>query len=409
MCYIVCYKDQRIHMAHINFYLRNPRKEQESYILIRIQISNGRYFETLMGEKINPQYWITAEQRASIKHPNHKSINYYLETTRRYFYDQRLDLKAKRQLTKTTMKSVADDYFNRTKTDIYGLFDMIINEKRNSTLYSTTLSRKYKNVKDKLYEFSPNLSFDDINLDFFYKWTNYLFTEKNLSTNTVNREIKFLKTFLNECTERGYNENTQYKSRKFQIKTKPTLHPFLNFDDLEKLYRFKTKSEHLQNTQTELLKGCYSGLRHSDWNKLTIDNKVRIGDRDYYKVFMQKTQDFVHVPAFDRLGVLISRKSVTRSNQKFNAAAKELCKEAGIDQPFSKPVHKGNKTEIVTKPKHEFVSSHIGRRSFACNSLLKGVPINFIMQVGGWKTENSFRKYVQLSSVDGLEHFDNVF
>lgn len=88
---------------------------------------------------------------------------------------------------------------------------------------------------------------------------------------------------------------------------------------------------------------------------------------------------------------------------------KDLCEVAGIKQTFTKFSFKSNKMEELKLPKYKVVSSHIGRRSFACNSILAGVPKRIIMNVGGWKSEDSFEKYIQLSSLDGMNHFDNVF
>ncbi len=40
--------------------------------------------------------------------------------------------------------------------------------------------------------------------------------------------------------------------------------------------------------------------------------------------------------------------------------------------------------EELRLPKYKVVSSHIGRRSFACNSILAGVPKRIIMICRNW-------------------------
>lgn len=58
-----------------------------------------------------------------------------------------------------------------------------------------------------------------------------------------------------------------------------------------------------------LLKGCYSALRYSDWARLNLDTLTKIGDREYFVLGNQKTKSLVHIPAFEKLKVLINQDS----------------------------------------------------------------------------------------------------
>ena len=51
--------------------------------------------------------------------------------------------------------------------------------------------------------------------------------------------------------------------------------------------------------------------------------------------------------------------------------------------------------------KHELISSHTARRSFATNNYLDGVPIPTIRAITGHKTDQAFYKYIK---VDGQKH-----
>jgi len=91
------------------------------------------------------------------------------------------------------------------------------------------------------------------------------------------------------------------------------------------------------------------------------------------------------------------------SLNKANINVKTVCEKSGIDIPFIKEEFKGNKFKEIKMPKYKAVTTHIGRRSFACNSYKAGVPHHIIMKVGGWESQASFKKYLHLSSTDGLQ------
>lgn len=397
-------------MNQINFYLVNPHHADLAHIRIRIRYGPGRYLNKHIGEKIPPSSWSVSKQRAVPSYRYAAQLNHFLDLLEQQFNDERLKLRSDGLLNKRELEKVADKILHDRSPEIYDYFQVIIDERNFNPEYSQTIGRKYQNVKDKLYSFDPGLTFDQINLDFFHRWTNYLYT-LDISTNTVNRYVGFLKTFLREAHDRGWHENRIYENRKFAVRRKKVMNPYLSLDELQMIYKARMPREALENAKIELLKGCYSGLRHSDWSKLSLDNIRKIGDREYFVIVPQKTQgqNVVHIPAFPILKTLLSKRSYAVSNQKLNEHLKNVCLHAKIDQVFSKPVYKGNRTIVIQKPKHELVSSHIARRSFACNSIIQGVPARIVMQVGGWKSESSFRQYLQLSSIDGLDHFDGVF
>ena len=80
--------------------------------------------------------------------------------------------------------------------------------------------KTYSNTLRHLTNFSNfqkrKFSFEDIDLEFYNSFVSYLTNELGFAQNTVGSQIKNLKTFLNEATERGLNKNVEYKKRKFK-------------------------------------------------------------------------------------------------------------------------------------------------------------------------------------------------
>jgi len=84
------------------------------------------------------------------------------------------------------------------------------------------------------------------------------------------------------------------------------------------------------------------------------------------------------------------------TNQRMNKYVKELCKLAEINEPFEVHRYKGRVKETGTVEKHELVTTHTGRRTFATKLLSKGVPAEIVMTFTGHRDYKSFSKYVNI-------------
>ena len=71
-----------------------------------------------------------------------------------------------------------------------------------------------------------------------------------------------------------------------------------------------------------------------------------------------------------------------------------------FNEPITKQYRKNGMLANLTEPKHNMVTSHTARRSFATNAFLADVPTLAIMKITGHKTESSFMKYIKMSATD---------
>ena len=62
-----------------------------------------------------------------------------------------------------------------------------------------------------------------------------------------------------------------------------------------------------------------------------------------------------------------------------------------------------NKAEVTKFKKHELVSTHTARRSFATNAYKAKVPMLSIMKITGHKKTETFQKYISLSNEEHAE------
>lgn len=272
----------------------------------------------------------------------------------------------------------------------------------------------YNNVVSSIQAFKElkkcNTSLDNINLDFYVEYTDYLKFEKKFTTNTVAKYIKTIKTFMHEAKDRGFTANEQFKSKRFKVVTEDTDTVYLSAIELEKMHKLDlSNNPRLDRVRDLFLVGAWSGLRFSDYKDISPKNI----SGDFMTIKAVKTQKEIVIPIHDTIKSIIEKYQdktnnslpPTISNVKMNEYIKEVAKEAELNEVIEVKITKAGRTLIKNVAKHTLITTHTARRSFATNMYLMGVPTITIMAVTGHKTEKAFMRYIRVTPD---EHAQNM-
>lgn len=264
--------------------------------------------------------------------------------------------------------------------------------------------QKYRTTLRVLRDFAKSkrkgrLDFENIDLDFYHDFVEYLQKNCNHTTNTIGKYIKTLKVFLKEATEAGINSNRAFESKKFAGLTELVDHIYLTETDLDLLWNLDlSKNKRLEAVRDLFLVSCYTGLRFQDFTTITPEN---ILDGNKLKITTRKTGKTVQIPIHWRVAELLAKyeNHLPRaiSNQKMNDYLKEVGEMAGIDATIEKVLTKGGLRYERNYKKFELMTCHTGRRTFATNTYLAGVPAISIMKLTGHATEAVFMRYLNIS------------
>ena len=406
-------------MATTTFILKEPNLDQETLIFLIFRYKDHR-IKLSTGEKINPPFWDKAEQRAKAtkKFPEYSEFNAKLDDfesrTKNIF--RRYENDNKIQPTPNELKSLLEKEFNKGKTEAKNLFSFIerfieesknkINDKTGKPFADCTI-HIYKNTYRLLKEYSvlkgKKIDFDSIDLDFYYDFSEYLTKEHEFAANTIGKQIKTIKTFLNEATERGINKNIAYKSKKFKVLKEDTDSIYLTQEELEHIQSLDLSDNiKLDKVRDLFLVGCWTGLRFSDFSDIKKENIKN----DFIEIKTKKTGESVVIPIHETVKqILLKYKGITHnslpptiSNAKMNAYLKDLGFHIDtLHSNTSTSITKGGKRTLITKRKFELLTSHTARRSFATNLYLEGIPSFNIMRITGHKTEKAFLRYIKIT------------
>ena len=147
--------------------------------------------------------------------------------------------------------------------------------------------------------------------------------------------------------------------------------------------------------------GCYTGLRVSDYSRLTPEHITSYQGTRMFKVQAIKTGKTVQIPIHPIVEQIMDRYGRKpppyQADQIINRHLKELGFLAGLNDPIRVTRTQGGTPHIQTFLKHEMIKSHTARRSFCTNAYLAGLDCLDIMAISGHKTESAFLKYIKVS------------
>jgi len=319
------------------------------------------------------------------------------------------------EVNKEWFKTLIEHYYTPPKTEkkvsdeVLEYFNYFI-EKKQSEVVERTI-KNYKVVLKQLERYqatkSKKILIKDIDYNFSQDFEKFC-EQNNYSPNTIAKGLRTIKTVCKHAEFNGIETHRQLNSIK--IKSHKIEKIWLNLSELEAIENLSQTelSESLENARDWLIISCYTGQRISDFMNFN-KGQIRIEENKYLLEFTQKkTGKNMTIPVHEKvLGILKKRNGDfprAISDQRYNDYIKVVCKIAGIDTLTNGSIMKEVKNKQYRKengiyPKHELVTSHIGRRSFATNYYGK-IPTTFLIYVTGHSTESMFLNYIGKSNKD---------
>lgn len=257
--------------------------------------------------------------------------------------------------------------------------------------------RLYPNIVSRLMGESEN--WDAIDSAYYYRLCRKM-EDYGYSINTMGAVIDKLKIVMNEGFKQKFHTNTEFKEFKSMSEVPETI--ALSQEELEALWRFKSKSSWEKKARDLFIIGVYSAARWEDYSRFTLAN-ISSGKLSYSQL---KTGATVIIPASPRLIKCLERNGGAApklSQQKFNEAIKKVCEGIGMTAPVHYSIGKGAGREHHVKRRCDMVSSHTARRTGATLLYKSGVPIKQCMMITGHKSESTFLGYIRISKEENAE------
>ncbi|WP_456462333.1 tyrosine-type recombinase/integrase [Lutibacter sp.] len=421
-------------MASVKFLLRNTTSKKPVSINYYINLSKTNRLRGSTNIKVLEGHWNSTKQEIrdiSELSKTRDNLNRKLRKFKSFVLDQisnyeTTDLDKIKELLKNDIAIHLGKKKEETEEEItfYTFIDKFIKQSNNRVIEKTGRKLSYRTIQDYtrtlnlLKDFEKErkypISFETINLDFYYEFKSYL-EKLEFSINTIGKFIKILKVFMNTATDMGYNTNLSFKNKHFIKPTTNSYHIYLNVKELNEIIKLDlSKSPKLDNARDLFIIGAYTGLRVSDFNGLTKENiKVNQGKR-FFQIIVNKTGKYLPIPLHQEVEKILKKNNGNPPKkmlaQDINDALSKIGKEAKIKEVITINSIKGGKKLTVMKPKYELIKNHTARRSFCTNAYIAGMPTIDIMAISGHSSEKTFLNYIKITADErALKISENPF
>lgn len=405
----------------VRFRLKEVSSKAQTSIILDYNFGRNNRIKFATGYKIEPKHWSDSQQRvksiSTIK--NREEINKNLLGFKSEFISKISQLDELDRHNKEILKSLLiniirkeDEKLEKVITTFFEYADDYIEkrEHQSKNLSSVRLSpitvRSYKQTISRIKDFNRDmrykLSFEKINLDFYYVFLEYL-ENQNYATNTIGKHIKNLITILNAATEDGINKNLAYRKKEFKTVNENTVSIYLTVGEIDSLFNLDLSSTPDWELARDIfLIGYYTGQRVSDYNGIKMNQLKQFEGRQVLEVNQKKTGAKIFIPLHNRVKNIMKMRydgcfPPKLSDSDINEYIKEAGRKAEIITPVTVNRTKGGKKITEEIEKNKLIVSHTARRSFCTNAYLSKMPVIDIMAISGHSTEREFYKYIQVT------------
>lgn len=405
-------------MAHLKFVIRNYKdcKNKDGKLIIWLRYTHKSVVTYISSSRtINPDFW---DKKGYVKsaYKGFSSFNMFLDKFRQRAEDYVHEALCKDkdptvEFIREKLKQKKEDKSKELPyIDFFTYFLQFINVGKTTKAKSTITGYQntFRHFKSYEKHIGKPLTFDSFDMNFYDSFLYYLSEIKGLGRNSCGKQIKTLKTMLNDAIERGHKVNEAFKSRKFKVLSEDAETIYLTEEEIDSLINLELyHTPKLERVRDLFVVGCYTGLRFSDFSQIQPENIKT----DYIQIRTQKTSQNIVIPLHPCVKMIMDKykecpnnlpPSIT--NQKMNDYLKEIGKLAGFEEKIIITKLKGNNRVERVYKKYELISTHCARRSFATNLYKQGFPAISIMKITGHKTEKAFMRYIKINEEENALH-----
>ncbi|WP_341900717.1 hypothetical protein [Fluviicola taffensis] len=328
---------------------------------------------------------------------------------------QELDVKIKKKDDRATVTRVRIVEF---------INDYVLND---SSIKKKTKDN-YSTLRNRLLEFETKIGkplySNEIDEELYNSFIDTIRVRSN-RINTVWSVYKDFRAVLKRIARKFkivvFNPTTElHPTDKVRLVTEDKI--YFDLEQIQRIIQYEPPTEELSNAKLILLTLLFTGCRRSDVHKIVPSNKYSKNELsfNYARYFSTKTDTEVVVPILkplqDAIDANEGKVAYKMSESTFNELAKVIAEQCGFTNEITLSfTNSEGKKQFETKRVCDYVSSHVGRRSFITN-LINFVPITVLSKITGHTNSisapefnvsdsSTIFKYNKISMIDNAARF----
>lgn len=389
-----------------HFYLRDPGSKKPTPIVLHCNAKTRIKVST--GISINPALWSKSKEKVSSKHPHSETLNRTLDKLKARFIEEYYSMinslgyinntKLKENISNTSIE----------KTLLYDIFSDHIENMKTSGKYRAKSANSYISAQKHIEAYEAKNGKIDIRHinNHWQKIQDYFLSAehngKGYSTNYINKMISRMLTVLRAYTKDKPELFALVSTLSIDSRREETTAIYLNQEEIEKFYNIDlSENKRLEKARDLFITGAVTGLRYSDFVRLSRNNIREIEGMYFLDWLTHKTSERVIIPADKKLIDLLDKyggKMPHLSDQKLRDYLKEIGQLSGfLDDKVNDIITRSGKKVSEMVPRWKLLQTHTARRSFATNKYLAGFDLLSIMKMTGHKSQKSFLSYIRVT------------
>lgn len=390
-------------MTSVSIVLRkdklNARKEAPIHFRI---IKNRKASYIASGIMLQPNQWNEKKSRVKPTHPSSARLNSYLSNKFTEIHDTVLHHET--QSKSLTSKNLREKVFGKKPSDFFAFADTVLQQYRKEERIGTY--EKNCSVIAKLKRHRSSLTFCDITPEFLIKYEQYLREHHGNCTNTVSKDMKFLRKVFNDAIRADVIGLEANPFGRYQIKQEKTHRDYLTEEELLRVQDCDVSAgKKLALHRDMFIFAAYTGgLRISDVLQLRWSNF----DGSHLHIVIAKTGAQVSIKVPNKGLNVISRYKSERSNKDifiFPMLRPTLnindpvALDAAITSATTR-INKNLKTLANMAGIEKRLSFHISRHSFAVLALRKGISIDKVSKLMAHSAIRETQTYAKIVNTE---------
>jgi integrase len=416
-------------MTEIQFYLKSEKLDKHGKVTLIASIyCNYKAYRMKLG-KVRIRDWNKKSQRLRLSSLTAKE---YDDNSKMNSFIDDVESQAKILFNKVTKERRKPSEFELTNllnipeesdllksTSFMDVFGDFIESNKSDKAERTI--KGYTTVKNYLTRFQEStkytLTWDNIDVKFIDKLKKYTFITERKQVGYYAKITRVLSTFLHWAEERNYYQGKIYDKLKVEEPEREVV--FLSMDELLVFMDYNFEIHRLNKVKDLYCFASFTGLRYSDVislrrehinNKLLTKTQVKTG---YVKTLPLNDFALKILKKYEEDENPLPKMSIQNINEYLKEgcgiiASKQLPK-TGFNRLVIKKSVIGSETTEVSLPLHESITFHTARKTFITNSIMLGVNIKALQDMGAPKKEKDLKKYLKITDAFKSQVMDNTW
>ena len=403
-------------MATVNFLFRSTKQKAPLTLRLLYRHLNKDYvFASKTNYEIEKEYWkkhYKNTKDAEVKNLQIK-VNTELQKIENYILDAFKEADTN-EVSKEWLTEQIYYYYNPIKENNFSdLVTDVIEQKIEDAPYldngkgGTGLGQcrinDYKRLKQMVIEFQDRKKYrtKDFNSNLFNSFREWLLKTNNFSPTYSAKKVSDLKGICKYGRSKGLEvaiDLESVKAKQVSAYDDDMDVIILTSQEIEKIENTHLTSDALLNARKWLILGCYTGQRGKALTtRIRQENFHKYGEDLVIKIIQKKGNKPIIIPVLPKTKEIYdSGLPYVVSIQKLNKHFKAIGELAELNEMVIGRIQEGKRGVKKSRPKYKYISTHIGRRSFASNHYGK-IPTPIIMKVTGHSKESTFLTYINQS------------